>query len=241
MSNWFIITSAINTEYGALITSEKFAQTIGTIDSIRHYCPDTKIVLLEGGLVELDADQIEVLRTKCDIIVPYNNNETLYLIRKISENNIQYLKSPSELFLLAEFFKTQNFIKDTDRVFKISGRYFLNSNFDLQKHNQRGKLVFVSKKPSVTYFNPEIHKIYPKLSDWQYMSRLYSFCGSLVPYMTTKYREMFEYLFLYYYKENAFTDTEHMLYGFLKEDNVIQISPIGVSGLYGDNAEMVSE
>ena len=222
-------------------SEERFQQTIGTIDSIRYYCPDTKIALLEGGIKELSEEQLKVLQNKCEVIVPYNNNETINLIRRISENNIQYLKSPCELFILSEFMKTQNFIKDTDRVFKISGRYFLNSNFDVTKHNHFGKLVFAPKKESITYFDPKIHRIYPKLADWQYMSRLYSFCGSLTDYMTHKYKEMFEYLFVYYYKENVFTDMEHMLYGFLKEENVIQISPIGVSGLYGDNGEMVSE
>lgn len=241
MSNWFLVTSAINTQYGHLTTDEKFKQTIGTIDSICHYCPDTKIALIEGSKIKLTQQQLDVLQAKCDVIAPYHENETLELIHTISESNVQYIKSPSELFILSEFIKTQNFILPTDRVFKISGRYFLNSDFDIKKHNEYGKIIFAPKKPSVTYYDPKIHRVHPKLGEWQYMSRLYSFCGSLVPYMTHKYKEMFDYLFVYYYKENIFTDVEHMMYKFLQEDKVIEISPIGVSGLFGDNGVYVSE
>ncbi len=241
MSNWFLVTSAVNTEYGPFSCESRFDQTIGTIDSIKHYCPDAKIALIEGGAIPLTEKQIDVFQKKCDVIAPYNTHPTIEFIRKISGDDVFLLKTPSELFMLAEFLAKQDFIKPTDRVFKLSGRYFLNSNFNLNKHNHPRKLVFLTKKPNVVYFDPKKDTICPQIADWQYKCRLYSFCGSMTDFMMHKYREMFKYVFEYLYQADTFSDAEHLLYGFLGEEIVEQIEPMGVSGMFGDSGLMASE
>ena len=240
MSNWFVITSAINVSSNE-INNERFLQTIGTIDSIRHYCENTKIVLLDAGRVGLSYSQQIKLENKCDVVIQSQDNPIKILIEDLAKGNIQYLKSTGELLILSEFMKNQKILTQSDRVFKISGRYFLTPDFDLNAHNKVGKFVFVNRKPSVTYYNPETMENLPKISDWQYMTRMYSFCGSLIPFMTEAYENMLVRLVDIYFNRKEFTDIEHLMYTTLDEKRVIQLDKIGVAGLLSDNGEYISE
>ena len=232
MTNWFIITSAINVEYGIFDSNKRFEQTLATIASIRKYCADSKVVLLEGAPIGLTEDQNAVLTNVCDTVVDFSQTEFIQFAHKTQ--NIDTLKHPSELFLVGSFLSQQKCIQETDRVYKISGRYFLNKNFNADLHSSaKNKFVFGQKFRSCSYYDINTGTQMPAITNYQYRTRLYSFCGSLVEYMNDKYREMFDFS-LNLYDSGGFSDLEHIMYKLLDHSKVIEVKPIGVSGAFAD-------
>lgn len=232
MTNWFLITSAINVEYGIFDNDKRFSQTLATIASIRKYCENSKIVLLEGAPNALTEEQNGILLNTCDIVIDFSQNDLIQFAHRTQD--IDTLKHPCELFLLGSFMKQQDFIEDSDRVYKISGRYFLNSNFNSSLHAAaKEKLMFGQKFKSCGYYDVKSGDTMPAITDFQYRTRLYSFCGSLREYMTNKYQEMFDFT-LNLYNSGGFSDVEHIMYHHLDKEKVIEIKPIGVSGAFAD-------
>lgn len=237
MSNWFIITSACNVDYGIYSLEQKFHQTCLTIDSIRKYCPDNKIIILEASPISLPNNKRNFLHWAADVYVDMSADEKIQWMHK--ELNTFAIKSPSEVYILGSFLEAQNFIKETDRVFKISGRYILTDKFDLTKHQEKNKYTFKTKEQSVTYYKEGTQEEYPKYTDYQYKTRLYSFCGSLIPYHSNKCLEMFEFFTQIYGK--TFTDLEHAMYKFLDHNLVTEIETIGLAGYMVDREGRIEE
>ncbi len=240
MFNWFLITSAINVSYNDSTVEQRFLQTCDTLDSIQKYCPNVKTVLLEGSPKQLEKKYIEQLLKKTSLFVSSHEDEMIHRIHNSSGGNMQLVKSPSEIYLINNFLKKQNFIIPIDRVFKISGRHTLNEKFNYTDHAIKEKIVIKNKEPAVTYFDRETGVKIPKLSDYQYKTRLYSFCGSMIPYMIDNYDYMLFSLFRLY-SANKFADIEHVMYHVLSEKNVIQIPVLGLSGTSAENGESINE
>ena len=64
MSDWFIVTSACNVNYGIFDTDQRFNQTIDTINSIKYFCPNSKIILLEASPITLSKEKQDILNKK---------------------------------------------------------------------------------------------------------------------------------------------------------------------------------
>lgn len=240
MFRWFIVTSAINVSYNNSNVENRFLETCQTLDSIRNHCENTKIVLLEGSPKKLEKHHFDVLMRKTNLYIQHHENEMLQRIHHAANGNMQYIKSPGELFMLMSFLRNQTFIIPIDRVFKISGRHFLNDNFNQNDHLEKDTIVIKNKEPSVTYFKRETGEALPKLSEYQYKTRLYSFCGSLVPYMISRYESMFHTL-IRMYSNDEFTDIEHIMYHVLQEKKIKQIPIMGLSGSSAENGQLVNE
>lgn len=240
MFRWFLITSAINVAYNDSNVEKRFIQTCETIASIKKYCPNSKIVLLEGSPKKLENELLNELLSKVSLYVPYYEDEMIGRIHNFANGNMQFVKSPSEIHLLLDFLRKQTFISPIDRVFKISGRHTLNENFNYNDHMEKNMIVIKNKESAVTYFDRETGKPLPNLSDYQYKTRLYSFCGSLIPYMIGRYEEMLFSLFRLYSNER-FTDLEHIMYHVLGEKSVKQIPVLGLSGTSAENEQTVNE
>lgn len=232
MKNWFLITSAINVEYGIFDANKRFLQTLATIASIRKYCENSKIVLLEGAPNKLTEEQNGILLNVCDIVIDFSQTEFIQFAHRTQ--NIDTLKHPGELFLLGSFLSQQDCIQEEDRIYKISGRYFLNQNFNSQLHSAaKGKLVFGQKLKSCSYYDEKSGATMPTITDYQYRTRLYSFCGSLINYMNVKYKELFDFT-LSLYDSGGFSDVEHIMYHGLEQNKVVEIKPLGISGAFAD-------
>lgn len=232
MSNWFLVTSAINVDYGIYSLQQKFEQTCETVESIRKYCSDAIIVLLEASPEKIKEEHYEHLRKITDMYIDFSGDK---VIQRMHDNlNIFAIKSPSEAYILGRFLSVQNFIKDTDRVFKISGRYMLNENFDKEFHERQSKkIVFLKKEPFTQYFSADTKKKMSPIAPYQYKTRLYSFCGSLTGYFAEKY-----FVILKFFKENYgidfFSDIEHAMYKFTNHKLVVETDVIGVTGYSAD-------
>jgi len=101
---------------------QRLNQTIDTIDSIRKYIPDSYIILAENS--QLDINEQNMLKTDQTII--FNDTESI----KWRDCNF---KGSGEAFVLEKCLKLiKN--KKFNRIFKISGRYSINSSFQYENH-----------------------------------------------------------------------------------------------------------
>ena len=131
----FIITSVIYPKPGKQIQynaprsvfspEDRAKQTQQTIDSIRSRVPGAKIILVESGLqkaLPFDVDK------KADQYIYVGDNK---LVRWSCDSK---QKSLGEIMML--YFAMKKFEFSADFYFKISGRYFLNEEFDLNAWKQ---------------------------------------------------------------------------------------------------------
>lgn len=238
ITNWFLVTSAIMVEYGIFSVEQRFTQTLDTIKSIRKYCPNSKVIILESSPILLHLNYKKQLLSEVDLLIDFSSDDIILNMHK--ELPLNAIKSPCEVYILKQFLTSETFIKPTDRIYKISGRYCLHSVFDYNEHVfNRERIVIGTKFPGIIYYNRDTNEQYEMQSEWQYKTRLYSFCGSLKQYMIDVYDKIIDYFLEIYGK--TFTDLEHALYKFLNKDLVIEIPYVGVTGIFADRKELVVE
>lgn len=155
----FLITSVINTGFNpwtyigvrSIYTpEERFSQTLNdTISSIRSYAPDAKILLIECSVIPDEMEQ--KLKESSDYYLNVFEDEE---VRKAClESN---KKGYGEVLLTL---RALDFIKNNDigvrRLFKISGRYYLTSNFNSDNFSD-SVYTFNNKNSTVLYSVPKI-------------------------------------------------------------------------------------
>lgn len=141
----FIITSVINTgnrpwSYTGVRScytkEERFVQTLETINSIRKLNDNSLILLVECS--DIDESMTNTLKSKVDFFIQtYDNPDMRYACLDTNK------KGFGEIMKLEQACK---FIKDNDikfnRLFKISGRYFLNESFNKNNYETNNKFTF---------------------------------------------------------------------------------------------------
>ena len=133
----FIITSVINTgnipwSYtpvrSVFSVEDRFQQTLHTIESIRKYTNSSKILLVECS--DLSNEMESTLKNKVDYYLQCYDDEK---VRSACIHN--GMKGYGEA---VKTMKAVQYIKENrisfDRLFKISGRYYLNSSFSNEKY-----------------------------------------------------------------------------------------------------------
>lgn len=139
IADLFLITSVINTgnqswsyctQRSFYSPQERFEQTLQTIESIRALAlPKTRIMLTECS--DLTPEMTEALKSKVEFFIQclddeetrnacLNSEKKGYGEGKKTQKGIEYILSNKIQF---------------NRLFKISGRYFLNSNFDESRYS----------------------------------------------------------------------------------------------------------
>ena len=135
----FIITSVIYPKPGKQVQyngirsifspEERAEQTLRTVESIRLKVPGAKIILVESGLQEILPYE---LAKKVDQYSYVGNKK---LVRWSCDSK---QKSLGEIMML--YYAMKKFKFPADFYFKISGRYFLNEEFNLRDWEE-GELV----------------------------------------------------------------------------------------------------
>jgi len=233
MSSLFLITSAINTKFGVFSSSLRLGQTIQTIESIRDFLPEAKLVLLEMSAIPLDNEQKQVLKSKTDFLWEFYGNN--YVQKVFQDNRWSVVKNLTEIkcFQLALLRLLQDSTLDNiHRVYKISGRYRLNQSFDPKLH-VADKICISERRPS------ELPLEIPDIP-FAYMSRLWSWPAEFTPIIEHTFSKGFNYVSQQIDK-GLYCDIEHMLYKYLPENLVTFIEPIGVEGRLGPNGELVKD
>lgn len=146
MTDLFLITSVINTgkqpwsyteKRSVFTTEERYKQTLQTIDSIRNQMPSSKILLVECS--ELSQEYTRNLLNKVDYFL---NLYEYNVVREacLETNKKGYGEAMQTKFAIEYILRHTLEFK---RFFKISGRYYLNENFNQQNYAEN---AFTFKK-----------------------------------------------------------------------------------------------
>lgn len=234
MTSLFIITSAIHTSYGKYSTEERIEQTKETLKSIETYAPDSSMVIIDCGERSVDKDLFD-----CEVIDYTTHQEIQYHLQEYLKTNrdlepVIIIKSMLEIMMFGDYLK--NIKGSYDRIFKISGRYKLNSKFNYQKHlESKDKLVILPPYTSQNLYNFDVN-----CSMFQYMTRCWSFDNSLLLNIIETYDKMKTDI-LYASRTEKQADIEHLLYRHLNKKLVKNIEVMGVEGLWSPTGILIDE
>ena len=132
MKPLFILTSALNTKFGVHSNEQRLVQTLDSIASIRKYCPNAKIALVEMAGMPPTQEQIDVLTAKVDYYRNHSKDPDVIGIFNSTEN-WDIVKNTTEVMVFANVLSElveEGVLDRFTRIFKMSGRYQLNDAFN---------------------------------------------------------------------------------------------------------------
>lgn len=237
----FIITSAISTKVGSIDINTRFLQTIATIHSIIVNNPKSVILIADGSLENLPSYMITELNRRAIFVSHANDLNILnihkqsvgysekctsqYSLPKKSKHNTMlhfgagYIKNASESYLLLNILNKIN-APDFNRIFKISGRYLLGSEFDRAQHV--GKITTKKAAPTNQIF--ELVE-----TDRMVNCVLWSFDPSCIEEIKDWLRKISEWIDYSNSIGKPGPDIEHGIYKFFKDRT--EIENIGIIGV----------
>lgn len=231
----FVVSSAIHANHGVYKTEERMAQTIETCKSIRERVKDCDIILLDGGTKDISEEEQKQLDPHIQHFYSYADSDNVKEVQK--SKNWDIVKNLIEIMMFGDYFGTNKDSLRTDysRIFKMSGRYTLNDNFDYDRHmNAKEKILirglFTSQFPSQVTGG----------IGTQYMSRLWSFDSKLIDYISAVYEAMFMHM-RQRLTEGGYVDIEHLLCYHLDHNLVEIVSKMGLQGNIAPNGQGVSD
>jgi hypothetical protein len=237
----FLITSAINTKFGIHSREERLEQTKDTVKSIIKRIPDAKIVIIESSGEPIGKEIQSQLEEISSYVINFSENEAVQKIYN-STPNWDLVKSACELLCFKtalDMLEDTDIFENIDRVHKMSGRYQLNNDFDIDLYENKkiiDKLVFA--KPYHSQFKS---KTLPKVTiPIQFMSRLWSwpiFFNPIVKDFYAKAVKEFEDRTM----KGEYVDVEHLLYYLLPKEIVFNVEKIGVEGRLGAIEHLVQD
>jgi hypothetical protein len=244
----FIISSSINhfssEDFARNSNHERFLQTLETIESIKLKVPNSKICLFELSHEPIEDEYKNKIKDKVDLFLEFGQDPEIITLYSNFYNHPELFKYGKSLLEIQGMMKTLDYIwqnhlfTETTRIFKISGRYTLNKNFNISDYES----IFLKGKYIGKYTNYHEHEPTTNVHYHVYRNSgnvytsLWSFDSSLL-YDTFKLLEKsFDYLqrMLLYTPGN---DIEHSLYYFIDKNKLINCDSLGVTVRKGMDVE----
>jgi hypothetical protein len=234
MTSLFLVTSAIYTSYGKCSTEERITQTKETIESIRTYAPDSNIVLLDAGdkSVNIDFD-VKLIDYTIHPEIQSHLQEYLSINKDLEPDII--IKSMLEIIMFENYLRTHS-LESYSRIFKLSGRYRLNSNFNYAKHLEAKNKVLILPP----YHSQHFYNFNASSSMFLYMTRCWSFDSNLLEKIIETYGKMKNDIIVASRTEKQ-GDIEHLLYKHLDKRLVEHIDVMGVEGYWAPRKQWILE
>ena len=249
MKPTFIITSAIVTNMGAFNEQSRLLQTLDTVKSIRLKFNNANIILAEGGKSVPTSELWHHLRQSVNVFLDMTNNEQIQHLHNNVMNQVDnkhemggisgLSKSVAELTLMAnalDAIKNHDElqpIRESDRIFKISGRYQLSPMFDADYYDQcEGRYVF--KKADISWMTDALKNVG---TSHAFNSRLWSFDISLLDQTLEKFEHMMADM--EEISQTHYIDIEHLLYKHIGPDNAVEVEHTHLFGPLGPNAMII--
>jgi hypothetical protein len=221
----FLVSSALKTRFGVFDYPSRVQQTLETCASITKRL-SADIILIDGGQEVPDPLEVQYLRQHVVELVSFSQDANVRQLQGIENQHV--VKNGIELYMYASYLKSlyeTGLYRKYSRIYKISGRYVLNEEFDADFHaGAQGKMVIGLPRPS--QFPAELTGGVSQ----QYMSRLWSCDSAALDYVVWLYHAMFAE-FIQVINAGRYIDIEHLLYKFLAKDLILSPSRIGVSGI----------
>jgi hypothetical protein len=251
----FLIGSALKhfqeEKFSAYNEQQRFEQTLKTIECVREKVPNSYVVLFECSSKSIDEKQKDTLKEKVDLFLEFYDEPIIKLLYENIENRpeqITYGKSLLEtrgLLNTLYVIKKHNLFSDSQRVFKLTGRYLLNEYFDIKDYESKfleGRYVIKKydylPQESENYDEKELENVYAYLYGAQGMmvTGLWSFDRMLFNEIVESLEKAFVYMekMMQY---TAGTDVEHSLYRFLNKKNIVSIPNLGLTTIKGMSGE----
>lgn len=225
----FVVTSAVNSKFGIYSAEERLAQTVITLQNIKFRVPDAKIVVMECAGTPLTDSQSQTLESNCDLLLDFSNDADVKAIYQ--SDNWDVVKNSTEIMCFGRALrmcKADDDFVGYDRIHKMSGRYILNDQFDLNVYEQYQDKIIIGPKHS-SQFPLQVTGI-----ELQYMARLWSWPASQLDTVIQVYEDSLSYIGQRV-SQGGYADIEHVLYKFLPVDLVQEIPVVGVEGFIAPN------
>lgn len=238
-----LITSAVHTNYGIYNTAQRIAQTLATAQSARKYIPNATIILIDNSKVEVQNEQSAEFEELLDAVDYYidnsddpdiqhfHNNVTNYDIGKNSMECIGMLKALTHISTDPELMTV---ITESDRIFKLSGRYLVTDQFDIAKFDNastQNKYVFKQAQPNwIPSADTGV--------DTLLQTRLYSFTPSLFADTVELFNEIINNMFAVFNRQK-YIDIEHSMAKFIPADRLVELDVVGLQGNIAPNGMMI--
>lgn len=235
----FILTSAIKTSSGFASTGtdseERFFQTLQTIDSIKSRVKEVEIWLCDSSIESLDFYMTNIINGYDFVklfdfsghkrVIEIRNEVDSFRIPVIDEvkpfYRLGFIKNLTELYVLSNMLEKIEESK-YKRVFKISGRYFLYNQFDLNFHNTPQTITLMPEKKS-TLCNKNVG------SDYYRHCAAWSFCPSLINDVKNIFLNIQNYMSAQI-QSGLLGDIEHGLYLHTPKDMILEVQKFGLIG-----------
>ena len=225
----FIVTSALRTSIGVIDDDTRINQTIEGLKSLRKAVPDAIIMWVDASSKMIDEATMATVAQYCDRSISFFGDEDLMSLANAG------LKSQAEVTLL---FKTLSIIKqhpdlqkmmaDVRRVFKLSGRTNMIEGYDPKAYdNLYGKYVF--KKAISSWLPPQ--KQLESGCDHLYITRMYSFCISLVDNYLNTLPNIYQTI------NQHGVDTEHAHFGNIDKNLTVEFENLYCEGVLAGNGQ----
>lgn len=193
LSSMIYISNEDKNIIGAYTPEERISQTIINCKTIREKIPNSIIILLEGS--KLTMSDMFALYTYVDHLILYFN------VPNINYFLNHWNKSWGEVYKLSDIVnKLENC--NFNKLFKITGRYRLNNNFNIENFSSE----FISGKKSEDAFYTMLYCV-PNIKIQQYKNILKSFLQL----------------------KKQWIDIEHHIYD---QENIYEISLLGIDAIY---------
>ena len=237
MKKLFILSSAINSKFGKFSPAERLQQTLDSVDSIKQYCPDAEICVVEMTGVSPTEEQVRAIQSKVNYFFDFTKDRAVIDIYN-STDNWDIVKNTTEVMCFTNALSSlveQGVIKEYDRVFKMSGRYLLTENYKgVDYEALKDRIVVLERKAS--QFPPAI----TGNRHFQYMSRLWSWPAGKTQKVIDAYNEGFMAM-AQRYADGGYFDIEHMLFAYLPADLVTEVPRVGLRGFLGPNGVAIED
>jgi hypothetical protein len=234
MTSLFLVTSAIYTSYGKCSTEERIAQTKETIKSIETYAPDSNIVLLDAGEKSVNINfGVKLIDYTVHPEIQFHLQE--YLSNNKDLNPGIIVKSMLEIIMFENYLRNHS-LKSYSRIFKLSGRYKLNSKFNYSKHLKAKNKVLILK-PAVS---EHMYNFNTASSIFLYETRCWSFDSNLLEKIIETYGKMKKDIIVASRTEKQ-GDIEHLLYKHLNKKLVSHMGIMGVEGYWAPKKQWIEE
>lgn len=229
--NLFIVSSCLIPTIGQIEINDRVNQTKQTFESIRKI-PNNIIIFADVSTTSISTETLSLFDGLYDMHFDLSKNTDIMNL------SLSGKKSHAETLLLlnviSQFKNNLGLMKllfSVKRVFKLSGRYQLTEEFDIDSYNDCfGKYVF---KKRISSWLPEDVKNRFNSTDLL-TTRLFSFCPSLIDNYMQVLVDNFRYLDMGF-------DTEHAHFLNISKEYLTEYDTIGVKGVIASNKEIIKE
>lgn len=243
MKNIVLLTSALYTNYGIYSPQQRIQQTLETALSAKKYIPGAVVILVDNSKVDVQADDSDEFNALMDAVDYYidnsddkdiqyfHNNVSNYDIGKNAMEAMGLMKAMS--YIITDDAIMQD-VKESTRIFKLSGRYQVTDKFDFSKFdNENTKDKYVFKKSQPSWIDPNDTGVTTLLQ-----TRLWSFTPSLIRSTMQMYTNIINNM-IQTFNAGKYIDNEHSMSKFIPKDMLVELDTVGLSGNIAPNGMMV--